>query len=438
MAGTDADHATIAVNAEGDIFVCWQTARPDLSGTENIKQVEGVFIPRVGQQGWDTPTISDVVVLGDPSLGVLGASETCRKPDVVAVGNNFVVTWPRNIPGGGMGQIEAAHIVRGANGTFTVDSEAPGRGYVVDPNVLSGDAGMMPDLVELTRADDLAGVVYVHETLNTGGPNADREYDIRFALIDFGVSPPNITGPTNAVSGLPMDDGPTGPPGGGLVLPDIVEDDFGRLVLAYETYSEFIGTYNATIEVKRYSEISGLLLELDGYTFTSFGTHNDPVDPANRLRRPNLSSSRNDVKNAVSITWMEIEAVQAGDVQSWHYDLNFQGGAASGPVVVVNLGFDNNQRRTQHPVPVTADQMRLALAVHNLPAQDVVAASAPIQFNGLKEMPTTFTLEPVRPAADVWELQPSGERGRRIIPVCYEAVPTLGTVSVIYLVVHRV
>ncbi len=413
-----ADHATLAINNRGDVFLAWQATRPDLSGSFPIRQVEGVYLERTGKFTWRVPTLSDVLVLGDPSLGLLGSQETCRKPDVVAVGLDFVVVFPRNIPdgapGGGTAQLEAVFVGRVPGSNPVLDVPMAGAGWVVDPLLQSGDAGVMPDLARLSTAADMAGVFYVHQDFANG---TQREYDIRYARLDFTNSPPVIGAPTVAVANLPLDDGPGGPPVGGLVLPDAQSDDFGNLVLGYSAYVE-AGHQGApkdkgTIQVRRFQETGGSLVPLDSWEYVG------PVR-FNHQRRPMLAASRKDKKNTVSLAWMDVPPGSNSLVEVKHWELLFPS-AAAGPVSDNDLQFPASGFRTTLPAVMHARRYRLCLATVHGPNHLIPVAWIPTERSGLVKVHFP-SVDPTRMAVDVLEFGNLGSAGSRVTPMSYEAV----------------
>lgn len=436
LPSADNDHATVAINDRGDVFVAWQIDRPDLGSSYPIQQVVGVMLERRGAAGWVKPTAAEVMLLGNPENQLLGPEETCRKPDVVGTEDGFIVTWPRNIPAGapnaGLAQLEAVMVRRVAGVGAVLDAPAPGQGYVVDASILSGDAGIMPDLVRLSRDSQLGGVVYAHETFNSG---SRREYDLRFSLIDFGVSPPVITGPTVMVADVPMDDSPvSGAPTGGLVLPDVVQDDFGNLILAYEEYVQagHLGSPNdrGSVIVRRFLELNGATAMLDEWLYTG-------ANPSNRMRRPNLMSSRRDTANTSSVTWMEAPDLFGPDIESRHFELNFTGGVGAGLVLSQDHVFPNVPAWDSLPVPIHARGFRASISVREYPTKDVMAVWAPTSSSQIIQLPSPRTGFPNRPSVDVWEIAPYGSQDSRILPITYEGPGPSGQRH-IWLVIHQI
>ena len=421
------DHATVAVNSRGDIFVTWNSAAT-VSG-RNTKQIEGVLVPMVSSYRWQVPDTSDVVLLGDPGLGLSGGVDKCHKPDVAAVGRNFLVTWPRIHTADRTASLEVAVIRVSASGTMTVDVPAPGQGYVVDPDFRSGLAGGMPDLARLSYnpanpgdpLSDHGVVAYAHEIEDSGSFNA---YDIRAATIHTRKSPPVIGGPAELVRGLAVDS--TGSyPTGGRVLPDIVEDDEGKLVLAYEEFIDKVrfgsSKDRGRIVVKRFEWAAPHLVEVDSIALYGDLKHN-------RQRRPNLSASHADFDNTVSIAWPEMD--ENGDQPSTHFGvLDFTSGAA----VYTDIGFPNVPGAEElRPVPLQGLQLRTAVAEILSPTEHKFSFVSLWPVPAFRDLPTGG-LDPERPALDIVETE-NFKPGGRVVPVVFESWPAAVSVERIFLV----
>lgn len=442
IAAADADHATMAISDRGDILVAWQVDVPFLSGTYVVKRVEAAFFERSGSRGWIKPDGNDVMILGDPALGLLAAeAETCRKPDVTAIGEDFIVTWPRNVPTGapgeGEGQLEVVRIRRNPvfGGTF-VDAPQSGAGYIVDPFFDAGDGGPMQDNVALTQTGPgIAATFYVHQEFLGF---TTREFDLRQAVIDFSQDPPIITGPSVLIDNLPMDDGPlSGPPNGGLVLPDAVEDDFGHIVLGYEEYVE-AGHQGAPqtqgwVRAKRYEYAgAGVFNELDSWEYSH------PTQAEARMRRPNLSQSNRDSENTVQISWMSNEDDPSAIAETIHYELDFTGGVGAGLVLETDMAFPLKPGVADTlPVPVQGANLKLDFAIRSGSPNRIVAW-VPTRFTEIRTIASPQTAIPDRPHSDMWELQPYGAPGNRVIPIVYEGPPLGGNgFRAIFIVVYR-
>jgi len=422
----NADHATVAINSNGDLFVAWH-CQVVYAGQH---QVEGVLMRRNSALSWDPPQPADVMLLGDPSLAVFSAAEECTKPDVVAVGTDFIVTWPRNEPHSGWSQLETAMVLVPPSGPAVVDSQQPGLGWLVDPLVVGGDAGLMPDLCARAALPGTAAVAYAHETF----AQADlREYDLRATTIDFNSSPPVIAPIAVLATGIPIDNTAFAPVGG-RVVPDIVEDDFGHLVIAYEHHE--IAVHNGLpsdeghVVVKRVAENAGVWTELEQERYEGkFLEH--------RQRRPNLATSHTDLGNTVSIAWIEQGLNLFADLETRYGELEFLGGAGPGTVTITNIPFPNLSNRDHaHPVPIHARTFRTLLSSRWYSLNTGIVAFSALPARPERPLPTNVDWA-WRPATDLLEIGAPGAVDSRLIPVVYEGDNPAGTATVIYAQLFR-
>ncbi len=413
----DCDHATVAVNQNGDVLVCWQTRVG--TGPFAPHQVEAALFPSLGSGSWGVPASTDLVLLGDPALAILAPGEHCRKPDVLARGNDFLVVWPRDDPGSGVGLLEGARISPNGSSPI-VDSAAPGQGWLLDGGVTAGSAGLMPDLAPWSAQPFGATVVYVHESLVQGGIH---EYALRVQDLDFGTSPPTLSGIQTLETGIPYDDGNIAPVGG-RVLPDAVEDDFQNLVVAWEEYRE-VGHGGATladgrIRVRRYSRGSGAYAYLDGFDLQN-------RDPSYRSRRPNLATSHFDVGNRVSVAWGDFPDSFLHDDDVRYGELLFEGGSTAGAVRWTNFGFPNlNNRDHDLPVPLHARGLRVCIQARFFVSQRFLTAYAAMPAWGEVLVPGSQAFA-WRPAAAMLDHLPGGQR---LTALCYEAPGPQGRIRI--------
>lgn len=315
----DTDHAVIAVNAFGDVIVVNQAT---ISG--NQKLVEANVLSPNGNPATSGFTLFPLILLGDPTLDVLGvAADTCKKPDVEALGDNsFIVVWSRHdmhVSAPVNSQIEACRVTtRDANGVLypapIVTSLNPGEGFVIDDTANSGDAGFMPDIAAIgNSAPDKAYIVYAHETVNSvRALSTFREYDIRCVAINWSnQSNPNnfISTPATLTRNIPFDRDNTSSFGGGLILPDAVIDDYGKLVVAHEEFViqphlQHTGQEQGSIRVMRY-EPDTAALPFDKLNDIEFLGHNSYM----QQRRPMISTSNADGNNHMLLAWIENDIV---------------------------------------------------------------------------------------------------------------------------------
>lgn len=429
-----ADHATVAISDEGHIFVAWQN-QVDV-GQASSRQIEGAFIRYAGGPRWDVPDQADILLLGDPALGLLDTVDACRKPDVVSVGSNFLVTWPR-VPDSapGDGQLEVVLVEVPPSGPPIVHAPTPGAGYVIDPSIPEGLGGVMPDLTRVGGFIDVPDqglVAYATLSFESGG---FFEYDLRLAYMDFsGGGVPVFDGPYTLVPNIPFDDYPNGGPNGGRILPDLVEHEDGAFVIGYEEYAQaahISSTFNeGYLRVKRFQ-----------YSFGSGGpVITDTVDLVGsnltyRQRRPNLSSSYKDADNHVALGWTEFPDGGLGDDDSYHFELSFPGG---GTIQTANWNFPNDPFVSDGlPIPTKAAGLDLMMVTNDSPGFYRLASWAPNKASVLIPVFTTGNA-PWRPATDVLEFGTIGAPESRILPITYEAVVPGSGVDRIFILIQLI
>lgn len=407
LGGGDADHATVAINAAGDVLAAWSTARPELG--QGAFQVEACFLPYRGRGRWAVPASAKLLLLGDPLAGVFsGGPESCRKPDVQAAGNDFFVVWPRSDATRQSCRLELVRL-RVQAGVPLLEAPAPGVGYVVDAELDGASSGTMPDLVESATLAQGVAVVYADDELQAP---PWREFDLRVAAADFATLPPALHGPYLLADDLPFDDGRNGgEPAGGKVLPDVVLDDAGRLVVAWEQYvhSGHAGAPEdrGTIQVRWFSDPA---LETPAeLARQEFGG----LVASDYARRPNLASSRRDPTDEVALAYLlAADGSSTSDVA--YLALQRDGASASAQ----DLGYPCTAGdREALPFPVHGASVQACLAIRQSGAMAQLEAYA--QRLGLGALPATAG--PWRPAADLLEPPPPDFAADALIPVTYEA-----------------
>lgn len=314
------DHATVAINDSKDIYVVWHTEFDP--GTTNQFLVEGILIPYNSTTGDWTISTEDADfhhILGDHQANVFSHGtdkESCKKPDVVAVGDNFIVVWSRHDldANPSPSRLECAFIevtggvITAINGETT--SEYSGVGDLIDGNIEQGLAGIMPDLVALDV--DIAGVVYAHETDDN---TTYRDYTIRFAAMDYGTGSLDILTLQDLVEDVHLDNvggSPGTPMVGGNITPDVVLNDDGDLIIAFSSYSGVarpgISTAAGHIWAYRFAFDAMSEPACEEIDHSSF---NHSVSGA-AMRRPNLAVSQSDL-NKVTLTWIDTDSSNAND-----------------------------------------------------------------------------------------------------------------------------
>lgn len=313
-----ADHATVAISQSDHVFVAWHSQIDD---SPDRFQVEGMLIPKTGTDQWTIPALADTDfhrVLGDPALDVHGTgADSCKRPDVVAVGENFIVTWVRfDVLTSSNDEHLEAVLVEVDTGSpvkiAAVVGTQAGEGKRVDEEVEGGDAEVMPDLAALGA--DRAGVIYVHEAGVSGGSNQYRDHYLRFAELDFSGNAFH-TEMQVLLEDQPLDRLSGGPMQGGNVSPDVCADAEGNVVFAFSTFNASGHHANndpqdSRIRLFRFAPNANATLwdwdQLDAHDFAHNGASNE--DP---MRHPNLAGSELDFAagdNLLLLTWIDTEA----------------------------------------------------------------------------------------------------------------------------------
>lgn len=320
-----ADHETIAMNKRGDVFVVWSSSVFPLTGPDSVvRRVEGAFFRRTGTTTWD---LYPTVILGEadpialPSgVSIYAAGDICRKADVVAVDNNFVVAWQRlENADTANGRIEVALIEAPVSGNANYHlSDPSGIGWILD-NFDPRGAGGMLDLACQRGTSSPIAVAYAHRTNKFAIGVSDFAWDFDLRALTFDFPTPGLAPTVNVVNTLtnvPFDDISASAVGRGRVLPDLVFDSWGNLVIAFEDFArgERISASDpdyGQIHLNRYSIDSfGVFTELNAQVLLGNNTEF-------AQRRPNLF--RSPFNTAVSIAWGEIE-LPADSIKLFHMD----------------------------------------------------------------------------------------------------------------------
>jgi len=438
----ETDHATVAINNQGDVCVAWHV-RPS---TGNQRQVEAAVIPRGQLYQWSKPNQLRTFLLGDPSLAILDTHEKCQKPDVVAIGGDFMVCWPRIDLVNNRARLEGALIEQDlVTGIWSVNQAQTGEGWVLDEDdpalshlLTPGHAGLMPDLATRSTRPNTASVVYAHEFAAVGqGSTLELDYDLRCRDIDWSQTPPTL-GPIFVCAQTAVDADISGTHMGGRVLPDLVEDDYGNLICAFEEYvlpgHGAAQSETSAIKLIRFREDFGNYLALDSRTFRT-----NP-NSGLRLRRPSLATSKTDPKNTVSLAWLRLTN-GGGDDDISYYEVEFQGQAGVGNVVAINNRFPNNNNRSDAlPVVLHDAAFRGLLFSAFLPASTRKAIG--ICGNNRSVINELFSqsVEPWRCAAALRKLPGAtpGSKWSRLVAVCWEGQLNTSSPSQIFLRLFRI
>lgn len=429
MAVGAADHATLATNSFGDVFIANHA-----DAASGSKLVEGTAIASLGNHAYRT---SPTLLLGDPSLALLGA-DTCRKPDVEAMKDgSFVVVWPRNDRNHvAPSRLEAARIVlRDANGVLLampeVHTASPGRGYLLDSNITSGDAGIMPDLVWLGRQDALGcAVVYAHELSTSQSFNkVFREYELRCVRINWAANPHSSSfrdGPYVLASPIPWDNLLTDPFNGGLILPDVVLDDSSNLVVAFEEsivapHLGYVGPNRSRICILRFQAFgsSNPLQAIDAVNLS-------PPASTHRTRRPNLSSSRADLTDSISVSYA-LQGLQSAISAVGYQTVDYIPGGNGGYSTPQNAYWIQDPQK-EDGLPTTANNgsVRSCFSSRQYPGERKLLTSIARStgINSFTEV-TTPILYPWRPAVKLVTYNtPSTGNNLTFAAICYEGDDT--------------
>ncbi|MBO46598.1 MAG: hypothetical protein CMJ96_06835 [Planctomycetes bacterium] len=418
-----ADHAVVALNDRGDIFVAWsakyETPLNPLQSSES--SVQGLFLRRLSQTEWLEPGPAGVLLLGDPNANILSSSEKCHKPDVVATGNNFVVTWPRIDSTTGTAYLEAVQIEPTANG---INIHAPDPvnlkyGWPVDKNLHSGEGGVMPDLAVIPPEHGVpfqAIVCYAHESLSIG--RKYREYDVRLSFLDFSTPTPSFSPPFPLITGSHMDEHPEGTPGG-RVLPDALIDDKANLILVWETFTrtghDGAQADEGLIQLRRYDLRQGSFVLINSKSFRG-------PSPTQLQRRPMLATSHADNRNDVTLTWGELYDVATDTANLYAGEIDFLGSKPGSHMTFRNSNYPNRvDWAAATPVPLHGKELRYVFSNHYHHGSPV-AISAYKGFPTKKESSLTLSgISPRRPALDLLESDRHIHYSDRLLAVSYEA-----------------
>ncbi len=430
LGGSSADHATVAINGFGDIVVA-----DHAEFTATRKLVEVTIVQNVAPRTWP---LQPPILLGDPSLLIFG-SDTCTKPDVVGLGDDsFLVVWPRfSMADTAKCRLETARIVlRDPQGVLLpapiIDQAAPGEGWVADYNLDAGIAGVMPDACAAIGTDLSAYIVYAHEeSASSGVAGYLRDYAIRGVLLDWS-SPPTLPGwrdgPWLLASGVAIDNRYAEPALGGQVLPDVVVDDEGNVILAWEEYllAEHPGWTGGVdtgrIHVNRYeAPVTGLPAVLMDEIVRTGSLLDRPQ------RRPMLATSTLDAQNTVLLAWNEDLAPGTPD-QIFFDHYVFQTGGLPGYIGPI-AGYWSRSLINEEalPKPVQTSDSSLCFASRDYGAERLIHAGYELSASGwsaMVEVPAS-ALFPWRPCVDVQEIpRPGGAPARQFFAITYEGADT--------------
>lgn len=252
--GRDADHATVAMSDNGDIVVAYHTQRDPIPPlTLSVKQAEIAyfqFIPGAipSQDSW-TLIHRELIgsIVHDP-LNTTQPEVRCERPDVIAVGDLFFVSWTRRYDRTYMhpnyidepARLECAWLERMGGAVAIYGQPLSGLGHRLDDNFLIRECTGVADAVVLKQpagGHPTVGIAYPRQT-DFGDYTGDDTRLFEMAFVTCTLNGTTVTSTTPVVlrSNIPMD-GPVGPGGsaGGLVLPDLAPSgEDNAFWLAYE------------------------------------------------------------------------------------------------------------------------------------------------------------------------------------------------------------
>lgn len=413
-----ADHATVAINSNKDIFVAYHTTR-SLDGAQ-YNQAEGVFIDyNSDTNDWKIPDEEDVYTLGIPEAASCPTAgyfpyASCDKPDVVAVGDRFLVVWTRfwkhEIDADIIAWIEAAWLWKENDKVeYSPSSIEHGRGSIVHSRdyFSVGISRGVPDAVALEFDENTefykGGVVYVEQTTET----PPLRFNINFSEI-------MVTGSINSYSdyGSVVSDIPFYLSGSqsheyltkGYILPDVVKSRSGRLALVHEMCENVSGDPLYLIRLHILDRgINWLSLD-----YLEFETNSTYIH-----RRPNISSDPQETTgDRVSVAWYnrEIDNLLAEkNVDYRHVVVSYD---ESVSYRVTNLAYPNGQYENNiRPVPChrQEDKLKGIFAQVTNPITlntNLIATYHPQSslFSPIPHSPLTLTTAE-RPAIDFYEAQ---------------------------------
>lgn len=252
----DADHATVAMNDQGDIVVAYHSSRnPTVPGGLYLKQAEIAYFQFVPDPGGvpanDSWTLLHQELIGSINHDPLFTGQVdvkCERPDVIAVGDKFFVSWTRRYdrdfqPPSQIDEparLECAWVER-IGASVAVYGALGGQGHPLDQNYLIRECTGVADAVVLKQpagGNPTVGIAYPRQT-DFGDYTGDNTRLFEMAFVTCTLNGQTVTSstPVPLRTQIPMD-GPSAPGGataGGLVLPDLApSDEENAFWLAYE------------------------------------------------------------------------------------------------------------------------------------------------------------------------------------------------------------
>ncbi len=406
-----ADHVVNAINDRGDIFLAWSSSvypfgHPDAE----VRRVEGAFLRRVNDFRW---RLCPTVILGEtlPSnlpggVSVFPSGDNCRKPDVVSVGNDFVVAWQRLELGSSPdGYLECARIEVSPAGEPEVHLSNPvGLGFILDHAVDLRSAGGMVDLAnDRLSGSDKVVAVYVSRT-DALPTKSGMAYEFEMRAVSFGFQGnkigPHLKQVQVLAENIALDDFLPGDPRGGRVLPDAVFDKFGNLVVAHEDFRLAVrgaGVDQGKIGLRRYQvHPNGTFTLLNDQAIV--GSNSEWA-----MRRPNMI--RTGDTREINLVFGE-RMIPAEATDAYHYTVDYPDPVSDAILTdlqaTMTPGVDEDL-----PVPVQMKQFRALLICADPPqGKRQISMQTPSQTDWT-DFDEFLGLNPWRPAMDVLAHDPN-------------------------------
>jgi hypothetical protein len=344
-AGGAAEQISSAINDQGDVYLSWQAAvHPTGHALEDLRRVEGAFLRRTSTTTWK---VFPTMILGEADAAALGATQVyaggdhCSAPDVIAVGNQFMVTWGRkDASGAADARLECALIEENGAGDAIVHSDGAGVGYLIEDGLDPSLGNLMPAMAAMPDGSLAAAVVYVNHLLSTPATGGIlHDFDLRGTTISFasiGVAP-SATASESLDSLLAFDQATGTSIEADAVMPDCAFDPFGNLVVSYEDWrTDFrlgLGwNSRGRLEVGRYALTAG-----------DYSLVNNNVmfvrEFANMQRHSTLHRSPSN--DEVSLSWLEVDPGD-GTTEVAHFDLDYPDAVSAPTLTDFAVGLTSN------------------------------------------------------------------------------------------------
>jgi hypothetical protein len=350
-----ADHATVAVNNNLDIAIAYHER---VSNQTHLKQV------KVAYYRWDSNNLNwnyaSTSVVGSTNHRPLNFSSDpkCERPDIVAVGDYFFVTWTRRY------EQELRHpatlecsFLKYENSAVTIinGNNSPGLGYQIDADGLNGNdfhvkecAGVVDAFViddTTSSSTHTVGVVYPHQV---NFESNTRSFDLRIASVSINTLNDTIvsTLPTDLITSIRFEGDTHGSVG--LILPDAVRGKSpGEFWLSYESQLRETDVDIETLQGK--IRLGYVKKNLVGGGWSPVATHTYGTNNLAILRRPMLANHSNNPAN-VSIAFSSGPDGKDVDYQQW----SIVNDNLVGVTPANGHQFNNSSLNEKRPIPFHA------------------------------------------------------------------------------------